>query len=246
MLLTIYILILIYFSLGVLCFLFINHRKEIPVARKSWVKLFSYFIIINILFFSIIINTFFFRILAVIIIMVGSYELFSLFIRSRYSRKLFFAFSSILYSVLAAGFYIFSGMDMGVILFTFLIIAIFDGFSQITGQLFGQVKLFPSVSPGKTVEGLIGGALIAILSSVLAEGLIDVRPLKAMWLGAGVVLFAFAGDTLSSCYKRRFGVKDFSNIIPGHGGFLDRFDSLITGGAWVAFNGFITAIAGGI
>jgi phosphatidate cytidylyltransferase len=244
MLLTIYILILIYFSLGVLCFWLINRKSETSVARKSWVKLLSYFIIINLLFFSIVVNTLYFRILAVFIILVGCHELLSLFRMSGYRHKGFFVLSAILYSVLASGFYFFSGMDTGVILFTFLIISIFDGFSQITGQLLGHIKLFPSVSPGKTVEGLVGGALIAILSSVLAEELIDVRPLKAMWLGAGVVLFAFAGDSLSSFYKRRFGVKDFSNIIPGHGGFLDRFDSLIGGGAWVAINGIISAIAG--
>ena len=50
----------------------------------------------------------------------------------------------------------------------------------------------------------------------------------------GTLLFAFAGDTLSSLFKRKYKVKDFNNIIPGHGGFLDRFDSLIAGGAWAA------------
>ncbi|MFO7575504.1 MAG: phosphatidate cytidylyltransferase [Bacteroidales bacterium] len=246
MILRIYILILVYFSLGAISFYFINRHKEASEARKSWVKLISYFIIINLLFFSIVFNTQLFRFLAVIIIAVGFYELAALFWRSGYSRKGFFLLSTCLFVILSYGFYIFSGMDMGVILFSFLILSIFDGFSQITGQLWGRRKLCQSVSPGKTVEGLIGGALVAILSSVLAESLIIVAPPKAIWLGAGVVLFAFIGDFLSSCYKRRYGVKDFSNIIPGHGGFLDRFDSLISGGAWVAFNGFITAIAGSI
>lgn len=246
MILTIYILILVYFSMGAICFWFINQRKEASGARKSWVKLISYFIIINLLFFSIVINTQLFRILAIIIIIRGLYELILLFRRSGYQRMKFFLESAGVFAVLSFGFFVFSGMDMGVILFTFLILSIFDGFSQITGQLWGRRKLFPSVSPGKTVEGLIGGAIVAIPSSILAEGFITAPPLKAMWLGAGVVLFAFMGDFLSSFYKRRFGVKDFSNIIPGHGGFLDRFDSLICSGAWVALNGFITTIAGNL
>lgn len=246
MILRIYILILVYFSLGAIAFYFINRHNEASEARKSWVKLISYFIIINLLFFSIVFNTQIFRFLAVIIIAVGFYELAALFWRSGYTRKVFFLLSACLFVILSYGFYIFSGMDRGVILFTLLILSIFDGFSQITGQLWGCRKLFPSISPGKTVAGLTGGALVAILSSVLGKGLIDVHPLKAMWLGVGIVLFAFIGDFLSSCYKRRYGVKDFSNIIPGHGGFLDRFDSLISGGAWVAFNGFITAITGSI
>lgn len=246
MILTIYILILGYFSLGAISFYFISRNKEQSEARKSWVKLISYFIIINLLFFSITINTLYFRLLAIIIIAVGFGELVSLFWRSGYSRIGFFLLSTSLFVILSYGFYMFSGMDMGVILFSFLILSIFDGFSQITGQLWGRRKLCPSVSPGKTVEGLIGGAVVAILSSILAEGLIDIHRPKAMWLGAGVVLFAFIGDFLSSCYKRRYGVKDYSNIIPGHGGFLDRFDSLICAGAWVAFNGLITAIAGNL
>jgi phosphatidate cytidylyltransferase len=56
---------------------------------------------------------------------------------------------------------------------------------------------------------------------------------------AGIVVFAFIGDASKSYYKRRYNVKDFSNFIPENGGFLDRFDSLISGGAWVALSGFI-------
>jgi len=58
--------------------------------------------------------------------------------------------------------------------------------------------------------------------------------LGAFVLAVGVIVFAFAGDLSASFYKRKFGVKDFSNLIPGHGGLLDRFDSLVAGGAWVA------------
>ena len=54
-------------------------------------------------------------------------------------------------------------------------------------------------------------------------------------MALGVIFFAFAGDILASLYKRKFDTKDFNKIIPGHGGFLDRFDSLIAGGAWAAF-----------
>jgi len=125
------------------------------------------------------------------------------------------------------------------ILFSFLVVSIFDSFSQISGQLWGKRKIMPVVSPGKTLEGLTGGAAVAIFSSVLFKGLLDIRVIYVILISAGIVLFAFTGDSSASFYKRRYGVKDFNDLIPGHGGFLDRFDSLIAGGAWMAFCNYL-------
>lgn len=236
---TIYIIILAYFVLAAIGFFFINRRKESDVARKNWVKLSTYFLIINILFFSIVVNPLAFRFLAIIIILMGFYELTKLFMASKSRKRRFFWIFISLYAFFAVGFYFFSGLDKGLVLFSFLVLCIFDGFSQITGQLFGRTKLFPKVSPQKTAEGLIGGTLIAIFSAILIEGLIEADPYKAMRMAFGVAVFAFFGDVATSWYKRQFGVKDFNNLIPGHGGFLDRFDSLISGGAWIAFLEFV-------
>jgi len=145
-------------------------------------------------------------------------------------------------ALLSIGFYSFSHMEKGVILFAFLITAIFDGFSQVSGQLLGRTKLFPKISPGKTVEGLIGGALVAVLSSLVFKNVFTALSLKAIILAAVVVVFAFLGDTAKSLYKRKYNVKDFSNLIPGHGGILDRFDSLIAGGAGVTLLGLFMRI----
>jgi phosphatidate cytidylyltransferase len=125
------------------------------------------------------------------------------------------------------------------VLFAFLILSIFDGFSQVSGQLFGKTKLFPKISPNKTVEGLAGGALMAILSGLVFKNIVPVSSLKAIILSAIVVVFAFSGDALKSLYKRKYNVKDFGNLIPGHGGVLDRFDSLIAGGAGVTLLGLL-------
>jgi phosphatidate cytidylyltransferase len=232
---TIYIIILAYFLLAAIAFYLINRRKEPAVARNIWIKLATYFLIINILFFCIVFFPLGFRLVVVLIIFMGFYELTKLFTASGFKKKRFFWTFISIYALFAIGFFFFSGLNKGLILFSFLILCIFDGFSQITGQLFGRTKLFPKVSPQKTVEGLIGGALIAILSAILIEGLIEADPFKAMQMAFGVAVFAFIGDVTTSWYKRQFGVKDFSNLIPGHGGFLDRFDSLIGGGAWIAF-----------
>ncbi|HEY4304751.1 MAG TPA: phosphatidate cytidylyltransferase, partial [Gemmatimonadaceae bacterium] len=103
------------------------------------------------------------------------------------------------------------------------------------GRLFGKHKLIPSVSPGKTVEGALGGLLASMLLAWLYGNFL-LRPtahLGFRWYPAGVLLFgavvsvaAQIGDLAESLLKREAGVKDSSSIIPGHGGILDRCDSL--------------------
>jgi len=239
---TIYFIILAYFLLGGLAFYFINRKKSPEEARQSWIKYISYFVIIHLLFFSIIIEPLAFRLLAVIIVAAGLIELFRLFFKSGFRKKTFFFLFLLVFSVFSFGFMVFSGLDKGLVLFTFLILSIFDAFSQVSGQLFGRHKIFPKISPNKTIEGLIGGALLAIVSALLLEGLISALPMTALKMAAGVVVFALVGDAATSCYKRQYGVKDFCRLIPGHGGFLDRFDSLIGGGAWIAFLFFLMEI----
>lgn len=234
MILTIYIIIFSYFLLGAVGFYFINRKKDRNSARESWIKYFTYFIIIHALFFGIVFNPLIFRIITAAIILTGAFELINLFRKSGYLKQGFFIFSLFLFVVLSAGFFQFSGLNKGLVLFTFLVLSIFDAFSQISGQLAGQRKLFPAISPGKTLEGLLGGTLIALASSLFLKSLVEFSTEKTLLIAAGIVLFAFAGDLAASVFKRKYNVKDFSQILPGHGGFLDRFDSLIAGGAFVA------------
>ena len=231
---TIYIIILVYFVLGAIGFYFINRRKEAHVARKNRTKLFTYFLIINIVFFSIVIEPLVFRYLAVIIILAGFLEIYTVLKRSGYSRKGFFILSLIVFVIISFGFYAFSLLEKELILYTFIILSVFDSFSQITGQIWGKTKLFPNISPNKTLEGLIGGALIAGITAFLLRGLLAADSLNKVFLVTGVLVFAFLGDIGTSYYKRNYNLKDFNNLIPGHGGFLDRFDSLIAGGAWIS------------
>jgi phosphatidate cytidylyltransferase len=234
MILTIYIIILSYFVIGAVGFYFINRKKDPHSARESWKKYITYFIIIHTLFFGIIFNLLYFRIITAIIILVGTFELIKLFRESGYRKRGFFFFSFLLFVVLATGLFQFGGLKRDLVLFAFLVLSIFDAFSQISGQLAGKRKLFPSISPGKTLEGLLGGATIALASSLLLKGLVEFSTGKTLLIAAGIVLFAFTGDLAASVYKRKYNVKDFSQLLPGQGGFLDRFDSLIAAGAFVA------------
>ena len=101
------------------------------------------------------------------------------------------------------------------------------------GSLFGKHKLFPRVSPGKSWEGSIGGGIFVLVAAALVWYLTDVYDMNPTgmgmleWMGLGltVVVFGTWGDLVESLFKRTLGIKDSGNILPGHGGMLDRFDS---------------------
>ena len=107
-----------------------------------------------------------------------------------------------------------------------------DTGAYISGSLLGRHKLFPRVSPGKSWEGSIGGGLlvlaVAALVGYLANSSEGGHTLSIpAWMGLGlvVVFFGTGGDLVESLFKRTLGIKDSGNILPGHGGMLDRFDS---------------------
>ncbi len=230
----IYTIIISYFLLGGVGFYFINRKKPRDEAYKSYTKFITYFFIINLLFFSITLNPIVFKYLSFIIIGGGLIELFKLHRASGYRNKGFYLISILIFLLLSGGFYYFSKQSKEIILFSFLVLSIFDSFSQITGQLWGKKKLFPAISPNKTLGGLVGGTIIALFSAYFLRSLHSGSIPELFFISAGIVIFAFAGDLGASYYKRKYNAKDFSNLIPGHGGILDRFDSLIAGGAWVA------------
>jgi phosphatidate cytidylyltransferase len=234
MILRIYLILLGLFAIGAIAFFFINRKRESRLARNNWIKYITYFFIIHTLFISIVFFPRMFRWLAVIIIFAGLFEMIRLINHSGTSLKGFFTFSLILYALLGLGFYHFSGMESRLVLFVFLVLSIFDAFSQLTGQLTGKTKILPVISPNKTLEGFIGGLVFAMSGSLVFRGLTGLPLQKVLILSAIIVLAAFLGDVSSSFYKRKSKVKDFSTLIPGHGGFLDRFDSFIVAGAFLS------------
>lgn len=108
-----------------------------------------------------------------------------------------------------------------------------DIFAYFSGVLFGKHKLIPEVSPKKTIEGSIGGTLFCILSFVVFGLIVDkFFSMNANFVflaisGLVVSILAQVGDLIMSVIKRQYGVKDYGKIFPGHGGVLDRFDSIL-------------------
>jgi len=116
------------------------------------------------------------------------------------------------------------------ILYLFMITIMTDTFALVTGKYIGKIPLAPKISPKKTVEGAIGGTIMGVvIASVFYNTVIDPT------LNIGILVFitlclsivAQLGDLVFSAIKRYYGAKDFSNLIPGHGGILDRLDSII-------------------
>lgn len=109
----------------------------------------------------------------------------------------------------------------------FVLIWSSDSFAYVFGRLFGKHRMAPKISPKKTWEGFIGGVLSTMLLGFFIEQ--NYTELRGNWILVGVLVSVFApmGDLLESQLKRTFGVKDSGNIIPGHGGILDRLDSFM-------------------
>ena len=104
-----------------------------------------------------------------------------------------------------------------------------DTGAYLTGRAFGRRKLIPHVSPNKTWEGLIGGLALATITSVLCAWLfgLDINLALAALAGLVLAVVGVFGDLTESLIKRQAGVKDSGNLIPGHGGMLDRLDALL-------------------
>ena len=115
----------------------------------------------------------------------------------------------------------------------FVFLWINDTGAYLCGSLLGKHKLFPRISPGKSWEGSIGGGFLVVAIAVLIWYLTDQYGVNDLglnayeWAGLGltVVIFGTWGDLVESLFKRTLGIKDSGNILPGHGGMLDRFDS---------------------
>jgi phosphatidate cytidylyltransferase len=114
------------------------------------------------------------------------------------------------------------------ILLIFALVWATDTFAYLCGRLIGGPKLWPSVSPNKTWSGLIGGVISAAGAGAIYAHVIGASVPMLAACGLVLGLLAQAGDLAESALKRHFGVKDASNLIPGHGGFMDRMDGVVT------------------
>jgi len=218
----------IYFLLGGIGMYLASRKLDATTQNQRWLKYVVYILIISSVIGSILLEKFLF--ITVIITVMGGYELVNV-LRSSGKHRWVIITTIAGYILLSTGLILFSlRFSQNLLLFINLQVFTFDGFSQIFGQLFGRHPLIPQISPGKTIEGLVGGSVVCLLSAMLARNWVSFPLLTACVVGLTTAVLAFSGDVLASYLKRYCSVKDYSTLLPGHGGFLDRFDSLIMTG----------------
>lgn len=171
-------------------------------------------------------------ILALSLILIAAVTLF------RFASELYYDSGKLIFSVIYATlpfcfalglprFSAYSGTFTMEVFFLFVLIWSSDTFAYLVGKFFGKHKMAPKISPKKTWEGYIGGVVLTLALGYVIE---MYQPnLRGNWMLVGFLVATFAplGDLVESQLKRNFGVKDSGNILPGHGGVLDRLDSFI-------------------
>ena len=121
----------------------------------------------------------------------------------------------------------YEGQNLMLLFYLLLIVQMSDVLQYVFGKLFGKRLLAPQVSPSKTVEGLIGGGLAATALGAALYWITPFTPLQAAGLSAMIVVCGFLGGLALSAVKRSWGAKDWGQMIEGHGGILDRLDSVV-------------------
>jgi phosphatidate cytidylyltransferase len=229
------------FAVGAAFMALANRHVPAATARSRWLKLAVFFLIVHVVLGVAALGRPWPAALVLLILAAGAVELgraWALMPAPR-SPLVWPMFAVAAVTALAMS----RALSPALFAFTFLVTAACDGFSQVVGQLVGRHPLAPRVSPAKTIEGLAGGLFAAIVIALLVRGLLlDATASTTAALAVLVGLAGLVGDLAASWAKRRAGIKDYSAALPGQGGFLDRFDSLL--GAMV-IAGPVLVLAGG-
>lgn len=137
-----------------------------------------------------------------------------------------FSFSHLVYILSFPPIFEFTAGNGAMILFLILITEVNDIFQFTCGKLFGKHKIIPSVSPNKTVEGFLGGLILTTITAYFLRFLLPINADKTVILTILLCIVGFGGDVTMSAVKREHNIKDMGTSIPGHGGMMDRLDSL--------------------
>ena len=228
------------FTVGGLLLLIAGRKVNNTERRARWIKYGVYFVIVMIMFGAAQLGRVWLQGVLAVIMAVGACEIRGALGLVRPASKLLSIRIWATYGMIAAAcWFSLNELAAYAVAYVYIVVAAFDGFSQVAGQLFGKRKLVPNISPGKTVEGAAGGMIGALATAALARQVIGLSPLAALQVSLLICVAGLAGDLGASWLKRRAGIKDYGRVLPQHGGILDRFDSflpaLAIAGLWFHF-----------
>ncbi len=202
------------FLIGILGTYYANKKLTPEAAKKRWIKLIVYILIVHFVYLILLLGKIASLILFSILLLIGLWEL----LQNIYWKAYYIILSYILIStgvILSI-----LKFDVNILIFIYFVIVLFDGFSQITGQLIGKTPLSKTISPNKTIEGAIGGFVFTLFFALCLNGFNWQYVLITILL----CVTGLMGDLLASKVKRINKIKDYSQLLPQHGGILDRFD----------------------
>jgi len=224
----VYSIIFAFLVLGIGLIVLINRKNSVQQQKALWLKLYVYILLVLLISTSLLYNIGVLFI-AFVILLLGFYEVL---IISKSVKPIIALLGITVYGLLCFAFLQFIlNIPNWQKLYVYILILIFDGFSQLSGQLLGKHRPFPKISPNKTSEGILGGFFALFAMAVLLNLWLQLSYPSLFSFAFSVGIASLCGDLLASFYKRICKVKDYSQFIPGHGGVLDRFDSFIFAGS---------------
>lgn len=230
-----YLLIMLFYVFGLICLAEFNKLIQL----KSIIPYFIFTILYLIFgFWQFILNSNdginearqIFMVLTIFVQMFLIKDLFSeripLFLTKRFILTTFYLSSAFVFLILIANYN--DTYNPKILLGAFILVWVNDSFAYIIGKNFGKQKLFEKISPKKTVEGFLGGLLFSCIASYFIATFTETLTFTN-WLILSIIISVFGtlGDLIESKFKRQAKVKDSGVIMPGHGGLLDRLDSII-------------------
>jgi phosphatidate cytidylyltransferase len=216
------------FVVGALLMVLSNQTISAQVARERWKKLAVYFLIVHLAVACAAAGTATIFLFVVLIVVTGAFELGRASAYPGFGSHRNIMFTWFIYAMVAAATVATTLMlSPTEWLLVYLLVATFDGMSQVVGQLLGRHLLAPRISPGKTVEGAIGGLAATLVVGIIFRELVWPHAGAALLLAASISLAGLTGDLAASWVKRKAGIKDYGTKLPGQGGVLDRFDSFL-------------------
>ena len=212
------LLLSVCFAIGGLGVWKVSLRQAPYAARESWKKYLSYIVIVGMVVALLIYQAHYYFFVALAIATGGGIEILRGVKGDNHRWPVF-----VLYLPIAALFLQFGRGEhtRDEVLLLYTPIVLYDGFSQLCGQLIKGPRLARKISPEKRISGVIGGIILTTMACAFAY------PVAKLYFIPMICAFAVTGDLLASYLKRRWGIKDYGKLIPGHGGILDRFDSFM-------------------